>query len=80
MVTKVCGYVDDTAVYARSPEDVVEVMQALARFGVASGLKTDAAKSVAVPLCDGVAIDPDLLHGIRLLQAGERYRYQGVLL
>ncbi|CAI5718740.1 unnamed protein product [Hyaloperonospora brassicae] len=72
MAAKVCGYADDTAVYVRSLEDVVEVMQALLRFGETSGLKTNTPNSLAVPHCDGSFIDPELLHGIRLLQAGER--------
>ena len=50
MAVKVCGYADDTAVYFRSPKDVSEVMPALERFSEASGLKTNAAKSVAGPL------------------------------
>ena len=79
LAVKVCGYADVTAVYVRSPEDVAEVMKALARFGETAVLKTNAAKPVAVPLCDGAAIDTELLHGIRLLQAGERCRYLGVL-
>uniref|UniRef100_A0AAV1U738 Reverse transcriptase n=1 Tax=Peronospora matthiolae TaxID=2874970 RepID=A0AAV1U738_9STRA len=42
------------------------------RFGAASGLVINASKSVAVPLCAGVSIDPTLLHGVKLLQAGGR--------
>ncbi|CAI5741314.1 unnamed protein product [Hyaloperonospora brassicae] len=80
MAVKVCGYPDDTAVYVRSPEDVAEVMQALARFGEASVLKINAAKAMAVPLFDGATIDPELLHDVLLLQAGERCRYLGVLI
>ncbi|CAI5741305.1 unnamed protein product [Hyaloperonospora brassicae] len=55
-------------------------MQALARFGEASVLKINAAKAMAVPLFDGATIDPELLHDVLLLQAGERCRYLGVLI
>uniref|UniRef100_A0AAV1UX75 Reverse transcriptase domain-containing protein n=1 Tax=Peronospora matthiolae TaxID=2874970 RepID=A0AAV1UX75_9STRA len=68
---KVCGYAYDTAVYVQSPEEVSVVMRTLMRFGAASGLVINASKSVAVPLCAGVSIDPTLLHGFKLLQAGE---------
>uniref|UniRef100_A0AAV1ULF3 Reverse transcriptase domain-containing protein n=1 Tax=Peronospora matthiolae TaxID=2874970 RepID=A0AAV1ULF3_9STRA len=68
---KVCGYAYDNAVYVQSPEEVSVVMRTLMRFGAASGLVINASKSVAVPLCAGVSIDPTLLHGVKLLQAGE---------
>uniref|UniRef100_M4B7Y5 Uncharacterized protein n=1 Tax=Hyaloperonospora arabidopsidis (strain Emoy2) TaxID=559515 RepID=M4B7Y5_HYAAE len=66
MKIKVCGYADDTAVYVQSPREVSDVMRTLTRFGAVSGLVTNTAKSVAVPLCDGVTIDPILMHGVRL--------------
>ena len=76
---KVCGYADDTAVYVQSPEEVSNVRRTLTRLGAASGLVTNTAKSVAVPLYDGVTIDSTLLHGVRLLRAGERCRYLIIL-
>lgn len=54
-------------------------MRTLKRFGASCVLVSNTVMYVAVPLCDGLAIDPALLHGLIMLRAGERCRYLGVL-
>ena len=62
---KVCGAADDTAVYIRSLTEVGAVLRILEKFGNASGLRVNVAKSIPISLRPGTSACPTELGAIK---------------
>lgn len=76
--TVMAGYADDTAVYLGSVQELPVFLYLSNRFGVASGLRVNAKKTIVIALCrDGAASTAALPGAYALLTPNTYCRYLG---